>query len=230
MFLNEARAVLLRVDEATATVRAVASGHRGELHIGYAPSLTVELLPLALRRFQQRAPGVKVTLHDLSTEALLAGLREKRLHAALMIRPSPRAQRGLVFEEIRRYPVCVACSPTHRLAGRRRVSLGSLNGERLIAYGRSEYPEYHEWLADLFRSGDARPRVSEEHDSATSLIAAVEAGHGVAIVPEVLACLAGPRLTLRRVAGALEPFSVGVARCAGKPAALVADFVAAAMA
>src|SRR5262245_55176497 len=52
VFLEEARAVLSRAEEAAQTVKAVAGGKRGELHVGYAPSLTVELLPQALRTFQ----------------------------------------------------------------------------------------------------------------------------------------------------------------------------------
>src|ERR1700722_18678390 len=40
VFLIEARAVLQRADEAVQTVKAVASGKLGEIHVGYAPSLT----------------------------------------------------------------------------------------------------------------------------------------------------------------------------------------------
>ncbi len=68
LFLNEARAVLLRADKAVQAVRAVAAGQRGQLRVGYAPSLTVELLPNVLRAFETECPGVRVTLHDLSTE------------------------------------------------------------------------------------------------------------------------------------------------------------------
>src|SRR5436189_472732 len=39
-FLTEARAVLERTDEAVKAAREVATGERGELHVGYAPSLT----------------------------------------------------------------------------------------------------------------------------------------------------------------------------------------------
>lgn len=228
VFLEEARAVLDRAGKAVATVQAVAHGKRGELHVGYAPSLTVELLPLTLRRFQELAPGVKVTLHDLSTEAMLAGLLDQRLHIAMMIRPSAKVRRGLVFEELRRYRVCVAVNPMHPLAGQQSVRLEALADERLIAYSRSDYPEYHDWLAALFDTVGAVPLIAEEHDSATSLIASIEAGRGVAIVAECLACLAGPRLTLRLLAGKVDPFVVGLARCAGKPAELVTRFMEAA--
>src|SRR2546423_1337640 len=81
IFLIEAQAILRRTDEAVQTVKAVAIGQRGELHIGYAPSLAVEILPGALRLFQEANPGVRVRLHDLSTQEMLHGLREGRLHA-----------------------------------------------------------------------------------------------------------------------------------------------------
>ena len=50
VFLEEARAVLARADDAVQAVRAIAGGTRGELHVGYAPSPTVQILPRALRR------------------------------------------------------------------------------------------------------------------------------------------------------------------------------------
>src|ERR1041385_5494098 len=68
VFLNEARSVLDRVDEATRAVKAISSRASGELHLGYAPSLAVDILPRALRQFQSEMPGVRVMLHDLSTD------------------------------------------------------------------------------------------------------------------------------------------------------------------
>jgi DNA-binding transcriptional LysR family regulator len=228
VFMDEARTVLSRAADAVATVRAVANGARGELRVGYAPSLTVQILPLALRRFQESAPGVKVTLHDLSTEAMLSGLLDASLDLALMLRPAAKVRRGLVFEALQRYTVCVAVQPEHPLARARRVSLRKLSSERLIVYTRKDYPEYHDWLADLFKPLGGIPAIGEEHDSVTSLIASIEAGHGVAIVPECLSCLTGPRLKLRPLADKIDPFVVGLARCTGKPAELVSRFVDAA--
>src|SRR6185437_8867534 len=83
-FLTEARAVLQRADEAVKTARAIATGEVGELHVGYAGSPTVRLLPPTLRAFQNESPQVRVRLHDLSTEEMLAGIN----HAAA---PAPAA-------------------------------------------------------------------------------------------------------------------------------------------
>jgi DNA-binding transcriptional LysR family regulator len=228
VFLIEARAVLQRVEDAVHVVKAVASGQRGEIHVGYAPSLTVELLPRALRFFQEANPGVRVQLHDLSTQDMLRGLRDDTLHVALLIQVSAKVLTGLVFEELHRYAVCVAVHPAHPLARTRKVGLEQVATERLIAYTLADYPEYHAWLSDLFAPLKRPPDIAEEHDSSTSLIASVEAGRGVALVQKGFDCLAGPRLKVRPLTPAPPPFIVGVAHRKDAKATVTEKFIAAA--
>ncbi len=174
----------------------MAAGAGGDLHIGYAPSLTVRILPPTLRAFHAGRPHARALLHDLSTEEMLAGLRDGALQIAFLARPPRAALRGLRFEELLRDSLCLAVAPKHHLARRRTVSLAELAHEPLIAYSRKEYPEYHDSLAELFATVKGKPQIAEEHDGITSLIAAVEAGGGVALVIESVVCLTGPRLKL----------------------------------
>ena len=55
------------------------------------------------------------------------------------------------------------------------------------------------------------PRIAEEHDGVTSLIAAVEAGRGIALVPSCLTCMVGPRLKLIPLKPAVADVIVGAA-------------------
>ena len=207
-FLTEARAVIERSEEAVKAARAIATGG-GELHVGYAPSLTARILPATLRAFQAELPGVRVKLHDLSTEEMLAGLREDKLHIAIVARPIPASLRGLQFEELLHDPVCVAVAPKHPLARQRTVSLAEAAREPIIAFSRKDYPEAHELLETTFAPIKARLRIAEEHDSVSSLIAAVESGAGVAVVTESLTCTSGPRLKLIPIKPAPQPLIVG---------------------
>lgn len=227
VFLTEARAVLKRADEAVKTARAKAGGAEGEIQIGYAPSLTVEILPRTLRKFQAEFPRVRVMLHDLSTEEILTRLHNGKLQLGLAVQPSRKMMRGLQFKELARYPISVAVPRGHRLARARAVTLAELSGESLIAYSRADYPEYHEGLDVLFKRGE-RPRTVEEHDGVTSLIAAVEAGRGVALVTNCLACMVGPRLKLIPVTPAPPPIVVGAIARQGNLPALVEKLIVAA--
>lgn len=196
-YLTEARAILERSDEAAKLAQAVARGERGEIHVGYAPTLTVELLPCTLHAFHNQAPGVQVKLRDLSSQEMLVGVRDGDLHVGLAARPAARALGALKFELLRDYPVCVALPPAHRLARAKTVELGQIATEPLVAYSRAEYPEYHAMLGELFAGVGATPKISEEHDSAPSLIAAAEIGRGLFIGPACLGILAGGRLKFR---------------------------------
>src|SRR5947207_1795889 len=210
-FLLEARAVLQRAEEAVKAARAIATGGRGELHVGYAPSLTARILPQTLRAFQAELPKVRVRLHDLSTEEMLAGLREGKLQIALVVRLMPAMLRGLQFEELARESMCLAVAPKHPLAQRRTVTLLEVAQQPLITYSRTDYPDAHENLAAMFAAIKIKPRIAEEHDSVSSLIAAVEAGNGVAIAPRSLTCTAGPRLKLIPFSPAPDPLVIGAA-------------------
>ena len=228
VFLTEARAALQRVDDAVQMIKAVASGEQGEIHVGYAPSLAVELLPRALKYFQESNPGVRAQLHDLSTQQMLRGLREGKLHVALLVQVTPKVMADFDFEELQRHAVCVAMHPTHPLGRARKISLEQIARERLIAFTLADYPEYHAWIADLFAAMKRPPQIVEEHDSVTSLIAAVESGRGVALVSQRLDCLAGPRLKIRPIQPAPPPLRIGIASRREKKSAATDNFVAAA--
>src|SRR5260370_6479003 len=61
-FLDNARALLQNADEAVTKARAVASAEPTELHVGYSPTPTAEILPKILRAFQRAMPNVHVKL------------------------------------------------------------------------------------------------------------------------------------------------------------------------
>lgn len=208
-FLSEARIVLQAAETAVIKARAVANGTRQEIHVGYAPSLTVEILPPILRSLQSEFPKLRVTLHDLSSEEMWEQLAAKKLHVALTVRPPAKWLRSLTFVELARYALCVAVAPIHPLAGQRALTLAQVSRETLIGYTRKDYPEYHEEIARLFAAIGQTPRFVEEHEGGNSLIAAVEAGRGVALAPSSFACMVGTRLKLIPLKPTLPPILVG---------------------
>ena len=224
-FQGEARAVLARVEVALKTAlpwpRARAASCTSAMRL---PSRCGSCRPRCAPSRPGR-PMPALLLHDLSTEEMLAGLRDGALQIAFLARPPRAALRGLRFEELLRDSLCLAVAPNHPLARRRIVSLADLAQEPLIAYSRKEYPEYHDSLAALFATIKGKPQIAEEHDGITSLIAAVEAGGGVALVTESVVCLTGPRLKLIPLSPAPEPIVIGAAWPAGGPAPAAKRFL-----
>jgi DNA-binding transcriptional LysR family regulator len=230
VFLAEAKSVLQHADEAVKKARAASDGAGGEINVGYAPSLTVQILPQALRTFQEKFSGVRVALHDLSTEEMLSQLGEKKLQVALTVRPSAKLLRGLNFEELARYEMCVAVAPKNPLAKLKSVSLEQISREPIIAYSRKDYPEYHAMLEKLFAPVGHKPKIAGEHDGVTSILAAVESGRGFALVPSCVVCMAGPRLKLLSLRPALPPILVVAVWRKESETQQVKNFIAAAVA
>ncbi len=207
IFLIEARAVLLRVDKAVETVRTVARVDRGSVRIGYAPSLTAEFLPRALRLFEAERPGVRVALHDLSSEECVQRLAGGKLDLALSVPRDGLRDKGIKFEPLTRFPVRCAVGKDHPFARKRSVTLAEIRKQKLMGFSFDDYPEYKEWFTKLF-SGISPCNV-EEYDGVIGLIAAVEAGRGVALVSSSIQCLAGPRLRLIPIRPALDDVIIG---------------------
>jgi len=206
------RELLKRADESVEKVRALARGEYGELHVGYAPSPTVEILPPALAAFQKAVPRVKVLLHDLSSDELIAGLQNGTLEFAIMVPPADDQTAGIQFEVLRTYPLCVAMTAMHPFTRMKSIPLEKLAAEPLVVLRRKDYPESARYLDRLFASIGTKPPIAVECDSASSLITEVEAGRGIALATPVLKLVTGKRLLYRPLTGTTEVLSVGIAR------------------
>ena len=197
LFLDEARQMIARVDESVNKVRALARGEYGELHIGYAASPSVEILPPALAAFQKAAPHVKLVLHDLTSNEMAEGLRCGTLDLSIMVRPTEEIAVGLQFELLESYPFCVALPPQHPFTKLKQVPVASLVHEPLVTLRQSEFSDYFRLVLQMFAGLEAQPRIVAECDSGSSVFTEVQAGHGLALVPSVYHLVLGTRLELR---------------------------------
>ena len=212
LFLEEVRELLKRADESVERVRALARGEYGELHIGYIPIPTVEILPPAIEAFRKFAPQVKLVLHDLPTDELIAELRNATLELTIMVQPIGEQTVGIEFEILRDYPWCVALNASHPFARLRSIALEKVATKPLVGLRRKGYSEYYRVLERIFASVSAKPRIAVESDSESSLVVEVEAGHGIALVTTILKLASGKRLLYRPLTGTTETQSVGIAR------------------
>jgi DNA-binding transcriptional LysR family regulator len=138
--VTDAKKLLDYCDTMKLRVRAMADGL--PLRIGYSPSLAADFLPIAIARFTQLHPAVKVTLQDISTLEMQRGVLAGKLD--LMVTVPCAAGDAFEWTLLRECGWCVALSPDHRLAALEWISDSDLNGERLLLYDREEYPDY--WM------------------------------------------------------------------------------------
>lgn len=211
VFLDEASEVLERLEEGVARAREVAEGEGREIHVGYAPSLTVRILPPTIRAFQAEFPNVKVKLHDLSSEEMLAGFRAGTLDFVLGPEGKYRKVSGSCFQALKTEDLRLAVGLEHPFARLKKVPIAKLKEEKLIGFNLKEYPEYAELFSKVLRPLGIRKKLSEEHESVSSLVAAVEAGMGVSVVTESIQCVASGRVKVIPLDPVGESLVVGIA-------------------
>jgi LysR family transcriptional regulator, benzoate and cis,cis-muconate-responsive activator of ben and cat genes len=215
-FLDNARALLQNADDAVTKARAVASAEPTELHVGYSPTPTAEILPKILRAFQRAMPNVHVKLHDWSHNAIFDGIRDGRLQLGLIVPPAKAsAVHDVRYEELFHERVCVAVAPQHPFARRRTIPIAEVAAEALIGLTREDYPNYYDYLSIIFSKVKQKPRVVEEHDSFSAVMSAVEAGTGVAIGADTLSHSFGNRVKVLHITPEPKPISVGIVGAKG---------------
>ena len=197
LFLNEARAILERTDEAVRNVRALDEHPNIDLHVGYSSWGIDRLFHIVLNAFSCAMPNVHVRLHDARVEDNVDALLTGKLELAfIFVAPKPRALRGLRFLELSREHIRLAVSPTHAFARRRAVSIQEAVRQPFIVLVPEHFPDYHFFVDAVFASTKSKPTIVEEHDSVASLISAVEGGRGVGLAGDRFGYVFGHRVKI----------------------------------
>ena len=210
-FLEEAHAILKHVGDAVLKGRAVAGKFETELRVGDWPLGTGRIMPALLRAYQQAMPNVHVKLHDWPVYHNIAGVRDGRLHLAIVVRPTKaNALNDLLIQQLKTARLCLAVSSSHRFARKQSVSLTDAAREPFVGLTRESYRQYYEYLASIFARVNPKPRIVEEHDGWTGLFSAVGAGTGVAISSDVFSYVFGERVKCVRLTPEPKRVVIGI--------------------
>jgi DNA-binding transcriptional LysR family regulator len=182
--LDEARAILARVDEAVAAVKRTARGEAGRIGIGFTSSASFHpFVPRAIRAFRQAHPLVALVLEESGTTELVAALRAQGLDIAFV--RSPVGESGDLFVRPLLEEAMVAALPSgHALsAGRDPLPLTALADETFILYRRPVGPGLHDAIIAACDRAGFSPTIGQEAPRMLSTLSLVAAGLGVTVVP-----------------------------------------------
>ena len=185
-FLADAKRVLALAAETVESVRRLHSGEARALNIGYVSNLFYDLLPKTLASFHESFPAVSVNLFDLSCGEQFRALEDGKLDLGFVGLHEPIARRGLEFRKIASYKTVVALPKDNPLTDETTVDLKALAPMFFIGMSEASYPGYGDWLTKACERTGFTPKVLQDVDLERTMIHAVAAGLGVALVPEQL--------------------------------------------
>ena len=182
-FLPFAEAVLAAIEDGREAVRATVSEQQGAVSLALVGTLADTHIVDVLRQFARRSKSVNLDLQTASSTEVSDLVR--RGEATLGLRYFDNAHPDLVSRVVGAEALLVICSADHPLAGRRIRSAQQLAGERWVAFpaarGRESFGRVLErQLISAGLDGAAVTLI----DSLTAQKRLVEAGFGIALVPE----------------------------------------------
>lgn len=178
---EDAVKVLKQADAAVERARLTANGDAGRVTVGYTAVSGYVMIPQLLLLAQQTLPGIDVVLQEMVSSRQLAALAEGSLDLAF-VRPLA-SDAALDYRCVVREPMQLVVPAAHPLAAKRRVALRDLHGQPLIMYARKEGQYFHDKILDLFAATGVQPRFVHHMGQTHAIVALVQAGIGVAIVP-----------------------------------------------
>ena len=178
---EDAVKLLKQADAAVERARLTANGDAGRVTVGYTAVSGYVMIPQLLLLAQQALPGIDVVLQEMVSSRQLAALAEGSLDLAF-VRPLA-SDAALDYRCVVREPMQLVVPAAHPLAGKRRVSLRDLHSQPLIMYARKEGQYFHDKILDLFAATGVQPRFVHHMGQTHAIVALVQAGIGVAIVP-----------------------------------------------
>lgn len=177
--MTEARKLVRFSDAMIEKVKSSALGQ--PLRVGYSPSLAGEFLSVAIERFTQFHPRVRVSLYDWSSAEMRAGLLEGKLDL-IVAGPCEGVPEPIRWIPLRAYGWRLVMHASHPLGKKKRIAAKDLAGERLLLFDRQHYPDYWERVTGFFREKNLQAKVAGEFDGVNSLVAALEGNLGIALL------------------------------------------------
>jgi len=192
---------LTELEEMAEAVRRVGRGDVGSLSLGFPASTMFDILPKLLAIQQNRYPHVALNLKESPSPDLLELLRARELDVAL-VRASPLSMApDLDYILAARESMVVALPSNHPLARLDAVPIERLNRIPLIGFAAKGSRYFQELVRQIFEARDLQPLIVHESVVPT-ILALVEAGLGLAIVPASMTKLKTGELTYRPLSGA----------------------------
>lgn len=193
---DRAKKLLHDAAAAEAAVKRLGEGSQGELSLGFTRTVASQILPRLLEHYHDHKPDVTLHLHEDWSARLMEMVSHEKLDVALLRRPTAGTLPNIQFTLVQREPLWVALHKSHPLARHRKVSPKALTGEAMVGYSASSAQYFHEVLHDLMGHYGIAPEI--RHQSAVpTVLALVNAGMGLALVPESIVGLRADRTVMR---------------------------------
>lgn len=199
VFLPEAQRILRLSESARRWTRRVWRGEAGTLRIGFTASSGYGMLPDLMLTLRAAMPDVDIVLREMVTSAQVEALGSGILDVGF-VRP-PVDRRKFASTEHVSESFVTALAATDPLAAATSIDLRDIHDRPFIFYSPDVSRYFHDLLSSTFAQAQIMPRIVQQVGQMHSMLALVDAGFGMAMLPEAAARLRFPNVVFRPMTG-----------------------------
>lgn len=203
-FLAEARRILRLAEESSLAVRRIPTGTAGTLTVGFTAVSVHGYVQSFLRRIAEELPHVDLILRELVTSDQVEAIASGDMDLGFVRPPVTRA--GLVSRVVQSERLLLAVpvgDPSLRPG--EPANVAELDGRALVMYSPVESRYFYELLLGLTARARVRPRYVQYVSQVHTMLALVQAGVGLAVVPESATALHPDGVAFVELADARSP-------------------------
>jgi len=194
-FLDDAQEILKLADKAVANAKKSLRGEIGTLTIGFFVGGTGTFFPALIKEFRRTLPDVQVSLVEMAPAMQHQALHAGTIDVAFTRPIQPAYAAFLRSEFFETEPLYAVMPVTHALAKKRKLFIRELADERFIMNDRKYSPATFDKVITLCAEAKFSPKISAAATVSSGVIALVEAGEGVAILPRGARALGSTEVT-----------------------------------
>jgi DNA-binding transcriptional LysR family regulator len=197
--LDVARRLLADAAAMPSAVLAAARGDSGRLRLAFVSSIAYGPLPLWLRGFRERHPGVRLELREATLDVQMAAFAAAEIDAGFVLHAPDAVPDGFESQPVLVEAMWLALPEGSAASAKARVRAADLQGTPLLTFPRAVTPTLYDAIFAAQRALGWTPDVAQEAIQMQTLVNLVSAGMGAAWVPESVTRLQRPGVVYRQV-------------------------------
>jgi len=179
LILPKMKEILQKERELQELVSDIGSADAGTVRLGAFTSVAVHWLPGMIRAFQEAHPRAELEMLNGDYHDMEQWLREGDIDLGFVSLPAPRGVRAIPLAQD---PLVAILPRGHRLAAMERIPIQELDRDPFISLLQSSSHDIHRALD----KAGVRPRIKFTTKDDYAILAMVEQGLGISIVPSLL--------------------------------------------
>lgn len=182
VFLEQARLVLVTLEQAVISARQASLGETGRLVVAVNSSIANSVLPNILRVFRDRYPRVQLVLREIMSSQQAQQLRDRQIDLGFDCLLNGN-DAGLSFLPILQESIVIALPENHPLASQTEIPLKALVDEPFVLPSPDVVLSYGQIIELYQQEVGLPPKVVQEATWMITVLSLVAGGVGVALLP-----------------------------------------------